>query len=60
MVANRSFKLVDLDLSPGDVIPEAVWNDLRPRTKSVLVNTKFVIRPDQAPKPQASRQGRKR
>ena len=59
MVANRPFKLNELDLSPGDVIPETVWNDLRQRTQRVLVSTKFVIRPDQAPKP-AKRRGRKR
>lgn len=60
MVANRAFKLDSLNLNPGDVVPEDTWNALRPRTRSVLVSTKFVIRPDQAPAPKAKAQGRKR
>lgn len=49
MVANRRFALLDLDLTPGQTIPEKVWTRLSRRTRQVLVDNKFVIRPDQIP-----------
>ena len=47
LVANRGFDLLDVQVTPGQPIPAALWARTPERNRTAMVNSKFVVRPDE-------------